>query len=121
MVDTIALANDTGRVEITPAHGVYAGRVEIGNTAAQVCETRDRIPAALSIGHAPTVASDRPQLIEAHLLIEGVPDLTGEFLAMDFIEKIRQQQKFDSEQHLAAQIANDCRKAKQVLAAHGSN
>ncbi|MHC4155049.1 MAG: bifunctional riboflavin kinase/FAD synthetase [Planctomycetota bacterium] len=107
--------------QITPAHGVYAGRVEIGDSDDDVCQNHDKIPAALSIGHAPTLAADRPQLIEAHLLMENVPDLTGKFLAMDFIKHLRAQQKFDSEEHLAAQIANDCRKAKQVLAAHGSN
>ncbi|HUT29940.1 MAG TPA: bifunctional riboflavin kinase/FAD synthetase [Sedimentisphaerales bacterium] len=105
--------------QIIPAHGVYAGRVEIGDTADEVCETRNRIAAALSIGHAPTVASNRPQLIEAHLLIENVPDLTGKFLAMDFIQHLRPQQKFDSEEHLTAQIANDCNTARNILAELG--
>ncbi|MHC4061498.1 MAG: bifunctional riboflavin kinase/FAD synthetase [Planctomycetota bacterium] len=101
--------------QTVPADGVYAGRVEIGNTAEQVCQTRDKIPAALSIGRAPTVAADRPQLIEAHLLVENVPDLTGKFLAMDFIEHLRPQQKFDSEKHLIRQIKNDCDEAGQIL------
>jgi riboflavin kinase/FMN adenylyltransferase len=108
-------ANMQPTEQITPAHGVYAGRVEIGDTADEVCQNRDKIPAALSIGHAPTLAADRPQLIEAHLLVEDVPDLTGKFLAMDFIKHLRPQQKFDSEEQLAAQIANDCRKAREIL------
>jgi riboflavin kinase/FMN adenylyltransferase len=35
--------------QIIPAHGVYAGRVEIGDTDDDVCQNRDKIPAALSI------------------------------------------------------------------------
>lgn len=105
--------------QVVPAHGVYAGRVEIGRSVEEVCQKRDAIPAALSIGHAPTVAADRPQLIEAHLLIDNVGNLIGKSLAMDFIQHLRPQQKFDSVEHLASQIANDCKNAKQVLAAHG--
>jgi riboflavin kinase/FMN adenylyltransferase len=101
--------------QIIPAHGVYAGRIEIGDADNDVCQNRDQISAALSIGHAPTLASDRPQLIEAHLLIEDVPDLTGKHLAMDFMKHLRGQQKFDSEEHLAAQISKDCKKARQIL------
>jgi riboflavin kinase/FMN adenylyltransferase len=108
-------ANLEPRRQIIPDEGVYAGCVEIGNTADDVCQTRDKIPAALSIGHAPTLAADRPQLIEAHLLVENVPDLVGKFLAMDFVQRIRPQQKFDSEKHLVQQIKSDCNKARQIL------
>jgi FAD synthase len=35
---------------------------------------------------------------------------------MDFIERIRSQQKFESEKKLSEQIAKDCEKAKQLIA-----
>ncbi len=35
---------------------------------------------------------------------------------MDFIQRIRSQQKFDTEKDLAAQMAKDCKNAKAILA-----
>ena len=101
--------------QIIPAEAVYAGYVEIGDTVEQVCKSSAGIPAALSIGRAPTIVSDHPQLIEAHILMDDVPDLLGKHLAMDFVEKLRGQEKFDSEEQLAAQIAADCEDARRCL------
>jgi len=35
---------------------------------------------------------------------------------MDFVERLRDQQKFQTDADLSAQIAKDCEKAKEVLA-----
>jgi FAD synthase len=35
---------------------------------------------------------------------------------MDFVKRIRDQIKFDAEKELAAQIAKDCKNAKEILA-----
>jgi riboflavin kinase/FMN adenylyltransferase len=102
--------------QIIPAEGVYAGLVQLGDTEKDVCPTKERIPAALSIGRAQTLAADRPRLVEAHLLIKNVPELIGKWLAMDFVKRIRDQIKFDAEKELAAQIAKDCKNAKEILA-----
>jgi len=102
--------------QLIPAEGVYAGFVVIGDTAEQVCETHDKLPAAVSIGRAETLGSDNPLAIEAHILTDDVGDLHGRWLAMDFIQRIREQRKLDSEKDLAAQIAKDCKKAKEILA-----
>jgi riboflavin kinase/FMN adenylyltransferase len=107
--------------QLIPAEGVYAGLVEIGDSAEYVCAAKEKIPAAFSIGRAETLESDyptrrtSPTLIEAHILSGDVGDLYGKWLAMDFIERIRSQQKFGSKKDLSAQIAKDCKKAKQVL------
>lgn len=101
--------------QIIPAEGVYAGFVEIGETIEQVCETRDKIFAALSIGRARTIDTERPRLVEAHLLMENVGELIGKWLAMDFMKQLRSQIKFDTEKELSAQIAKDCKKAKNML------
>jgi FAD synthase len=34
---------------------------------------------------------------------------------MDFVQRIRSQKKFRTEQSLASQIAQDCEKAKKIL------
>jgi len=102
--------------QIIPADGVYAGFVEIGPDCDAVCAATEQIPAALSLGSAATFETDLLQLLEAHLMIKNVPDLVGKWLAMDFVAKLRNQIKFETETQLAEQIAKDCKNAKQILA-----
>lgn len=101
--------------QIIPAEGVYAGLVEIGDSEALVCSTREKIPAAFSIGRTTTYGANQSLLIEAHLLVENAEQYRGRWMAMDFIERIRGQQKFETEKALAEQIGRDCRKAQQIL------
>ena len=101
--------------QIIPAEGVYAGFVEIAETEQQLCQTKNKIPAAFSIGRAKTFISDHPLLVEAHILEQDTGDLYEKYLAMDFIRFIRHQQKFDSPTQLSTQIAKDCQKAKEIL------
>ncbi len=102
--------------QIIPAEGVYAGFTGIGNTEEQVCSSEEKIPAAFSIGLSSTYSSDNHLLIEAHLLINNVGDLSSNWMAMDFIERMREQIKFETESQLAEQIAKDCEIAKSILA-----
>jgi len=102
--------------QLIPAEGVYAGYVEIGDTAEQVCKTQKKLPAAFSIIKPETPGGEYPLLIEAHLLGENVGKLHGKWMAMDFIKRLRDQQKFETDSELAAQIAKDCEKAKEILA-----
>jgi len=37
-------------------------------------------------------------------------------MAMDFAKRVRNQQKFGTDEELSAQIAKDCEKAKQIFA-----
>jgi len=101
--------------QIIPAEGVYAGFVEIADTEQQLSESKNKLPAAFSIGRAKTFISDHPLMAEAHILGQDPGDLYGKYLAMDFVEFIRHQQKFSSPQQLSAQIAKDCRYAKEIL------
>jgi len=101
--------------QIIPAEGVYAGFVEIADTEEQLCESKNKLPAAFSIGRAKTFISDHPLMVEAHVLGQDTGDLYGKHLAMDFVEFIRHQRKFSSPEHLSAQIAKDCKKAKEIL------
>jgi len=102
--------------QLIPAEGVYAGFVEMSNSAEYVCAAKEKTPAAFSIGRAETLSSDYSLAVEAHILTGDVGNLHGSWLAMDFIERIRSQQKFDSEKELATQIAKDCEKAGKILA-----
>ena len=108
-------ANMAKSNQLVPAEGVYAALVEIGDSEKKVCEAAEKIPAALSIGRTKTYGDKQPLLVETHLLQQNVGQLIGKWMAADLIEKIRDQQKFETESQLSAQIANDCKKAKKIL------
>jgi riboflavin kinase/FMN adenylyltransferase len=101
--------------QITPVEGVYAGTVELAESIEEVCSAKEKIPAVFSLGRATTYGAGQSLLIEAHLLVENAELFTGRYMAMDFIERIRSQQKFETEKELSAQIEKDCEKAKQIL------
>ena len=100
--------------QIVPAEGVYAGFVEVADTAKQLHRSKQRQPAALSIGRAATLGH-RGQLIEAHLLAHNVSELVGKWMAMDFVQRLRGQIKFENEEQLSNQIRKDCETAKRIL------
>ena len=101
--------------QLVPGEGVYAGFVEIGDGFEEVCEAKEKIPAAVSIGRAETLGNDNPLMIEAHILVEDIGDLHSKWLAMNFVKRLRGQQKFETEKELSVQIAKDCQKAKETL------
>jgi riboflavin kinase/FMN adenylyltransferase len=108
-------ANIEPHDQIIPVDGVYAGFVSIADTIEGLCSLNQKIPAVFSLGRAKTFISDHPLLIEAHILDGNGGDLYGKFLAMDFIDFIRTQQRFKTPEKLKEQIAKDCEKAKDIL------
>lgn len=111
-----ATANMKLPAQLVPAHGVYAGFAAVAD-AAEELPAKAKIPAALSIGTSATYGDDHPLLIEAHFLTGDVENLYDKYLAIDFVKRIRGQEKFESESQLAAQIAKDCEAARNILAA----
>jgi riboflavin kinase/FMN adenylyltransferase len=53
-------------------------------------------------------------LVETHLL-EGGGDLYGRCVEVEFVQKLRDEQRFSSDEALAAQIARDAAEATAVL------
>ena len=105
--------------QIIPAEGVYAGLLEIADEEQQLLLEQRHWAAVFSIGQARTFGDQHPLLIEAHLLTGIVGDMTGKWMAMDFLQRLRSQHKFSTPQELVAQIGKDCEAARQVLKAHG--
>ncbi|MBX3191708.1 MAG: bifunctional riboflavin kinase/FAD synthetase [Labilithrix sp.] len=100
-------ANLGGVVEMLPAHGVYAVRVEAPGVFAG---TREGV---MNVGVRPTVdgASLR---IEVHVLdFEG--DLYGAELSVALVARLRGEQKFSGLDELRAQIARDVEAARKAL------
>jgi riboflavin kinase/FMN adenylyltransferase len=109
-------ANINPANQIVPAEGVYAGFVATGDNISDAAVSTSRRAAAFSIGRAKTFLSANTLLVEAHILEQNVEDLAGKCLAMDFVKKIRNQQRFDNKEQLKNQIARDCKITKQILA-----
>ncbi|MBM4025413.1 MAG: bifunctional riboflavin kinase/FAD synthetase [Planctomycetes bacterium] len=102
--------------QVLPAEGVYAGLVETAGGQQELLHKQEHIPAVFSIGQARTFGDEHPLLIEAHLLSGPVGDMTGRWMAMDFVQRLRSQHKFNTPEELTAQIAKDCAAARQILA-----
>jgi riboflavin kinase / FMN adenylyltransferase len=85
--------------ELLPPHGVYATVARVG---------AELFPAVTNLGVKPTFGGDGGATIEAHLL-RGGRDLYGQRLRLFFVQRLRDERKFDSVDALKAQIAHDCR------------
>lgn len=79
-----------------PADGVYAARARLDGR----CHA-----AAVSVGVPPSFPEARHAL-EAHLL-EFDGDLYGQRITLEFLERLRDQRRFESQADLAATIASD--------------
>lgn len=94
---------------LRPALGVYAVRcgVEEGGVTRWY-------GGAANYGKRPTV-DGQGELLEAHLF-DFAGDLYGRNLRVAFVERLRAEKKFDGLDALKAQIAEDCRAARVLLA-----
>ena len=100
-------ANVDTQSEVRPAPGVYAVRVRV-----------DQGPAwqvgAANIGIKPTFGGTEVT-VEVHLLsFQG--DLYGRSLTVQFLERLRPEQRFGSAAELSAQIQRDAEQARLVAA-----
>jgi riboflavin kinase/FMN adenylyltransferase len=88
-----------------PKRGVYA--VTAGRSAGE------SIPGVANVGVRPTF-DGRDETVEAHLLgFKG--DLYGETLRVRFVDRIRDERKFENVDQLVEQIRRDIEAARQIL------
>jgi riboflavin kinase/FMN adenylyltransferase len=87
-----------------PAVGVYAG-VALSATGRHV--------AAINVGSNPTFGVE-PVHVEAFLLDFG-DDLVGQDLSVEFWERLRDEERFDSPEALAEQIAADVERTREIV------
>jgi riboflavin kinase / FMN adenylyltransferase len=105
--------------ELRPPAGVYAcfaTRISYGTEAAAPA----RHPAVANVGFRPTLGGERPEAprVEVHLL-DFAAELYGEFLELEFVERLREERRFADLDALRAQIARDVERARRVLAGPG--
>jgi riboflavin kinase/FMN adenylyltransferase len=100
-------ANIHLRDRVSPVQGIFAVRVGLG-------EGECSWPGVASLGVRPTVNQVSQPLLEVHLFdFEG--DLYGQRMAVEFVGKLRDEQKFDDLEPLKAQMALDARRAREQL------
>ncbi|WP_411819384.1 bifunctional riboflavin kinase/FAD synthetase [Hyphococcus formosus] len=89
---------------IAPRQGVYACRATVDG------KTYDAVS---NFGRRPTVGADAP-LLETNFF-DFDSDLYGREIEVEFIAFLREEKKFNGLEELSAQIALDCKKAKEIL------
>ncbi len=97
-----------------PADGVYAGRVWRLDEWGRTMPGEPLGAAAISVGTNPTFEV-RQRRVEAYILdFDG--DLYGDALGVEFLQRLRGMEKFDSVPALVAQMHQDVSQTEQFLA-----
>jgi riboflavin kinase/FMN adenylyltransferase len=89
-----------------PLAGIYAVRVHGVGTASR--------PAVASLGVRPTITASGRAVLEVHLF-DFSADLYGAHMRVEFLHKIRDEEKYSSLDALRAQIERDCEAARTFL------
>jgi riboflavin kinase/FMN adenylyltransferase len=93
------------QTKLIPKDGVYAG---FGTIDGQ------RYKAAINIGYAPTLGGLKEKAVEVHLL-EASIEIYNKILKVEFVERIRDEKKFDTVSDLQKQIKVDITKIVEIL------
>ena len=94
-----------------PADGVYAGFLVTRDP--RTGESRDKHPAAISVGTNPTFQGSR-RTVEAYVL-DWDGDLYGEHVGIEFVERLRAMARFPDVDALLAAMAKDVDDTRSVL------
>ncbi len=95
-----------------PPDGIYAAGATWGGD--RILEPRDGADAVVSLGTQPTFGG-RLRLLEVHLLDRN-EDLYGQRMRVEFRQWLRGQRRFESADELIAQMGEDVRRSREVLA-----
>jgi riboflavin kinase/FMN adenylyltransferase len=91
--------------QASPGNGVYATITQVDGK---------RFPSATNIGLRPTFG-ERQKTMETHLL-NYRDDLYGKVIRVEFVQKLRDEQRFPSSQALKTQIEKDVQEIQTLLA-----
>ena len=99
-------ANLSTANELVPPFGIYAATVEIDGVVRA---------AVTSIGMNPTFGDLTAPAIETHILEYAGPELYGRTVTLGFVQRLRDERRFDDVDQLKAQIDADCRRAERLF------
>ena len=106
---------ETAPYTAIPADGVYAGHLVMRDPRSGA--SRQRLPAAISVGTNPTFQGSR-RTVEAYVLdFDG--DLYGEHVGVEFAHRLRPMQAFPDVDALLAAMAGDVADTRVVLGMAG--
>ena len=99
-------ANLMSANELVPPFGIYATTLEIDGVVHA---------AVTSIGMNPTFGDITAPAIETHILHYDGGDLYGRKVTLAFVQRLRDERRFDDVDALKAQIDADCRRAERLF------
>ena len=106
--------------KLVPAEGVYAGWAASDALEPGPLELpQGAWPAAINIGHCPTVGGQTCQTFEVHI-IGWSGDLRGRELTVGFIRRLRSERRFAGIEDLRERIAADVRMAETIAHEHAA-
>jgi len=95
--------------ELAPAEGVYVTEIEIRSFGR-------RFDSVSNIGRRPTLYEDYTTTIETYVL-DFASDVYGEKVRLFFLDRLREERKFDSVMDLKAQIQRDIAQTRDYFSA----
>ena len=101
----------TTGMHAAPADGVYAGWLR------RLDGEHEALPAAISVGTNPTFEGERERRVESYVLDRDDLELYGVPVEISFVAKLRGMKRFDSVEQLVETMADDVRRAREVLGA----
>jgi riboflavin kinase/FMN adenylyltransferase len=93
-----------------PGDGVYAGWLR------RLDGDHEPLPAAISVGANPTFAGERDRRVESYVLDRDDLELYGVPVEVSFVARLRGMRRFTSVEELVETMAEDVRRAREVLA-----
>ncbi len=94
---------------VSPLQGVFAVKVKGLEEQA--------LPGVANVGSRPTVSGESQQLLEVHVF-DFERQVYGEHVAVEFVERLRDEKKFDSFADLERQIKLDADRARELFGLH---
>jgi riboflavin kinase / FMN adenylyltransferase len=104
----------TTGMHAAPADGVYAGWLQ------RLDGQHDPLPAAISVGTNPTFDGERERRVESYVLDRDDLELYDVPVEVSFVARLRGMKRFDSVEDLVATMADDVRRARELLAPQGA-
>jgi riboflavin kinase/FMN adenylyltransferase len=99
--------------KLLPADGVYAVRTSINDAISDAASPSPVYNGVVNIGVRPTF-NGKEHIVEVHLL-DVQPELYDKRITIDFIARLRSEQRFANIDALKSQIAADVQQARQIL------
>ncbi|NNE55741.1 MAG: riboflavin biosynthesis protein RibF, partial [Flavobacteriales bacterium] len=93
-------------LKLVPGHGVYAVNVFIDGLQRQ---------GMMNIGTRPTVSDGKQTVLEVHIL-DWDEEIYGKDIALEFVQRIRNEMKFESTEALIERLHQDRDEARHLLA-----